>query len=307
MKLVEIKEVVAKVFRYDPSRDREPRYEIFRIPYEKDMRVLDALNKIGDSLNKSLAFQWCCGTKRCGLCGILINGRPGLACWEPVTEEMVLEPLPNLPIIRDLVVDRSPYNNDCQNMNLFLVRKEPYKGYPEKISHRLMEKVYPLFSCLECMLCYSACPKVEVEWEEFAGPAPLMQLGKFALDPRDGEDRITTLLDKGVFHCASCYACADVCPVNIPVTDVIENLKRLCMIRKKEKSPRYVDTFVSTLRKEGEIDAVTLLMKTEGVSVLKRTLKGIQMGLKGKAHIPVSKGKVNKKDIQKIFDLHGEE
>ena len=101
--------VSAKIFRYDPSEDVAPRYETFKIPFESEMRVLDVLDYAAENCGVGIGYRWFCGVKRCGMCGVTVNGKPVLACWEKATPSMVIEPLANMPVIRDLVVDRSAF------------------------------------------------------------------------------------------------------------------------------------------------------------------------------------------------------
>ncbi len=79
------------------------------MPYQKWMRVLDVLNWIAENEATDLAYRWFCGSKMCGTCAVRMNGREVLACWEAAEPVMTIEPLRNLPVIRDLVVDRTPY------------------------------------------------------------------------------------------------------------------------------------------------------------------------------------------------------
>jgi succinate dehydrogenase/fumarate reductase-like Fe-S protein len=81
----------------------------FQVPYQRAMRVLDALNWIAENEAHDLAYRWFCGSKMCGTCALRMNGREVLACWEAVEPDMTIEPLRNLPVIRDLVVDRAPF------------------------------------------------------------------------------------------------------------------------------------------------------------------------------------------------------
>jgi len=121
--MAKIDKVTVKVFRYDPSRDKEPRYETYEVPYFEGMRVLDVLLYIVDYLGEDIAFRWSCGSARCGTCAMLVNGKPKLTCFEPAEKEMVIEPLPNFPIIRDLVVDTSGYYKRLLNFIPYLKRK----------------------------------------------------------------------------------------------------------------------------------------------------------------------------------------
>lgn len=102
-------EVLVKVFRYDPSRDEAPRYQEYRVPRQEGMVIGDVLEFIYEHLDGSLAFRYECRTRQCGSCVLVVNGRPGLACMAPVGQarELILEPLASLPLVRDVVTDRT--------------------------------------------------------------------------------------------------------------------------------------------------------------------------------------------------------
>jgi succinate dehydrogenase/fumarate reductase iron-sulfur protein len=83
----------------------------YRIPYADRMRVMDALNYIREHIDSSLAFRWSCRYyAKCGTCAAMINGKPGLTCYEPATDGMVVGPLANFPVVRDLVIDRREWD-----------------------------------------------------------------------------------------------------------------------------------------------------------------------------------------------------
>ena len=109
-----------------------------------------------------------------------------LACWEAVEPEMTIEPLRNLPVVRDLVVDRAPFERKVAELEPWIERTAPYSGFPEPLSHKDMKNASKALDCIGCMCCYSACPVIGLgDLTDFAGPAPLVQLGQTALDPRN--------------------------------------------------------------------------------------------------------------------------
>ena len=96
------------------------------------MRVLDALNWIAENEATDLAFRWICGSKMCGSCALRMNGREVLACWEAVEPVMTIEPLRNLPVIRDLVVDRTPFEEKVARLEPWIERPRPTRGSPSR-------------------------------------------------------------------------------------------------------------------------------------------------------------------------------
>ncbi len=164
----------------------------------------------------------------CGTCAVRMNGREVLACWEAVEPEMTIEPLRNLPVVRDLVVDRAPFERKVAELEPWLERPAPYAGFPEPLSHKEMKNASKALDCIGCMCCYSACPVIGLgDLTDFAGPAPLVQLGQTALDPRNDPAKVARSLARtGIFNCVSCYKCEEVCPASIPIVSrVIEPLK----------------------------------------------------------------------------------
>ncbi|HMF21887.1 MAG TPA: 2Fe-2S iron-sulfur cluster-binding protein, partial [Pseudolabrys sp.] len=201
--------IVVRIRRQSNGGDR---YDTFNVPYRKWMRVLDALNWIAENAATDLAYRWICGSKMCGTCAVRMNGREVLACWEAVEPEMTVEPLRNLPVIRDLVVDRTPFENKVARLEPWIERLDAYTGFPEPLSHKQMKDASKALDCIGCMCCYSACPVIGLgDLTDFAGPAPLVQLGQTALDPRNSPVKVArSLALTGIFNCVSCYKCEEV-------------------------------------------------------------------------------------------------
>lgn len=226
------KTVTAKIFRYDPSTDQEPRYETYTTPYEKDMRILDVLDRISDDQHVSLAYRWFCGIKKCGACGLVVNGKPILSCWEPALETMTIDPLTNFPIIRDLVVDTEAYDKVVLTLHPTITRRKDVGKFPEVISHDKMEPAYRLMSCLECYVCSAATPanglSVDgVDWSGSPGAAALVLFAKAALDPRDDMDRKALAEASGIKDMPLYSQLKDICPNGIDIlNDAIVPIKK---------------------------------------------------------------------------------
>ncbi|MFQ5894791.1 MAG: 2Fe-2S iron-sulfur cluster-binding protein [Nitrospinota bacterium] len=100
-----------RVYRFDPTRDREPRYDTFEVPRQEGMVVGDALEYIYEHCDGSLAFRYECRTRQCGTCCVEVDGQPSLFCMRSVKEEekeITVEPMSALPVVRDLVTDSRP-------------------------------------------------------------------------------------------------------------------------------------------------------------------------------------------------------
>jgi fumarate reductase (CoM/CoB) subunit B len=276
--------VRARVFRFDPKTDREPRYDEYEVPYSRKMRVLDVLNYIAEDLEEDIAYRWFCGVKKCGTCAVRVNGREVLACWEPAEGRMLIEPLRHAPVVRDLVVDRGPYEDLVFKLLPWLERKETYAGFPERLSHRDMQGAVHALDCLSCLCCLSACPVLDLGDEtNFSGPAPLVQLGQTALDPRDGMDRGALAHDvAGIFNCVSCYKCEEACPVGIPVVSAIIEPLKAKAAQSRPLGSRHARIFSSIIERRGRIDPSELVLRIQGVAALARPGRVLRLLLRGK-------------------------
>jgi len=302
-----MEEVTAKVFRYDPTADGAHRYETYEIPYEKGMRVLGVLLYIQENIDTSLAFRYSCRRRRCGSCGVVVNGKPGLACMEEAKKEMVIEPLPNLPIIRDLVVETEEYEERIQNISPYLVRRKQPEQEPEKLLPRNFATVRPLNQCIECFSCMGACPVNGINWKDFSGPTTLVQLARRLLDPRDDMDRIPDALRAGFVHCVACYSCVNACPVEIGVLEgVIENIRKTYIENERVGYAKYNKTWKDIVVENGIVNPFILMRRTSNInSLLSNMLTGIKFILKGKISLG-SKRIPNHEEIRIIQKVIGE-
>jgi succinate dehydrogenase / fumarate reductase iron-sulfur subunit len=203
----------------------------FSVPYTKWMTVNDVLNYITDELGEDVAYRRYCGVKKCGLCTVVANGHEVLACWSPVTTSTLhIEPLRNLPLIRDLVIDRSHYERAIQEQEPYLVRSGSPAEFPEPLPHGRMRNA-PALDCLSCLACVSAeSPGHEDDGQDTNAymPALLVQVAQQALDPRDstGTARARALPSEAFERTYAAGSAA--CPVHIDIDrDVVSPLAAL--------------------------------------------------------------------------------
>ncbi|MEA2035414.1 MAG: fumarate reductase (CoM/CoB) subunit TfrB [Euryarchaeota archaeon] len=214
-----MKELTARVFRYDPQVDDEPYYDTFTVSVKPGARVLDLLHEVHDRHDSTLSYRYCCGSGQCGSCSVRVNGEPVLACMAEAVDGMTIEPL-NLVVIKDLSVDMEP---------LLEIMASPVTSESEEVTLPTKEEteaIKPLRDCIECLACVSECPAIRVT--DFSGPAAMRQEMRIALDPRDQRNRIPETIEEGLFTCTSCQRCLEVCPKKIKIPGkAIEKLREM--------------------------------------------------------------------------------
>ncbi len=228
--------VIFEILRYNPETDKQPRMQEFEAPVSKGMTVLDGLHWIKENLDASLSWRSSCRMGVCGSCGMFINGYPRLACSNQILhlseKRIVIKPLPNYEIIRDLVPDLEKFFKKHKSVKPYLIRKETaeqnmptgqYFQSPDELT-RYIQFAY----CIKCGLCLSACPTIATD-EKFTGPQALSQAWRYNSDSRDEgcEERKKFIFDKeGVIKCHFAGTCSDVCPKGVDPSFAIQLLKQ---------------------------------------------------------------------------------
>ncbi|MEE8474517.1 MAG: succinate dehydrogenase iron-sulfur subunit [Myxococcota bacterium] len=220
------------VTRFDPDRDEVPKIQSYEVPVQSDWKVLDALNFIKDELDPSLSHRWSCRMAVCGSCGMMVNGEPKLTCKDSLSnygDRVEITPLANFPVIRDLVVEMEGFLERFQKVKPWIVRAKeraveegPLRQSPQELAD------FKQFSmCINCMLCYSACPVVGNE-PDFLGPAAIALGHRYNLDSRDegAEERNEVFREEGgVFACSYANECSEVCPKNVDPAAAVNQAK----------------------------------------------------------------------------------
>ncbi|HLY26318.1 MAG TPA: 2Fe-2S iron-sulfur cluster-binding protein [Aggregatilineales bacterium] len=190
-------------------------YDRYEVSYQEGMSVLDAVKSIGQRV-PDLAYRWECGQGICGVCTIRINGAPALSCTTLARPDTsyTLEPIPGFPVEKDLLVDYTPRLEKLLDVKPYLIEGgQPIATKAEADASKLLR------SCIECMACVAVCP-VSLKTAN-ADALAMVKLARFALDPRDGEDRREMAEEAGLDvytkTCPSCRACATICPRQIDV------------------------------------------------------------------------------------------
>jgi succinate dehydrogenase/fumarate reductase iron-sulfur protein len=202
--------VKCEVFRFDPDSGRGPGYETYVLDVEPTETALSVLMKIYREFDSSLSFRFSCGVVKCGECSILVNGSPCLACAKRVEPEMKIDPLPNLPLIKDVVIDRRKvFDRICKlSPGLSGMRRER-KTVPT-IESDAADRYVRLTECYECLICQSVCPVLESLQEEFIGPLGLLWLAQMSLVRKKNISR--KKIESSIENCQRCGICWSSCP-----------------------------------------------------------------------------------------------
>jgi len=224
--------VELEILRYDPEQDEKPHFQRYTVPYRDDWVVLDAINYVNDELDRTLSYRWSCHMAVCGSCGMVVNGEPALACHtflRDCPERIRIEPLQNFPIERDLVVVMDDFMDKLRSVKPYVVALEE-KNVSAGVNTQTpaeLERFKQYTACINCLLCYSACPQYALN-DSFVGPAALALAHRYNLDSRDvgrsaREDVVAS--NAGIWECSFVGACSDVCPKSVDPAAAIQQTK----------------------------------------------------------------------------------
>jgi len=198
------KEIKVRVFRYDSGKSR---YQDYEVRYTPPVTILDLLRLINQEQDPCLAFRSSCGMGKCGSCALSVNGKPVLSCQEVVKgEEILIEPLPNFPVVKDLIVARDRYE---ERMISVLEAEPAFPLLPPRPSD---DPIWP--ECVECLACDGACPLVAEIPQRYLGPALMAGTAdlKKATPLREWES---------AYHCLLCGECTAICPSKVRMDDIL--------------------------------------------------------------------------------------
>ncbi|MFN3743540.1 MAG: succinate dehydrogenase/fumarate reductase iron-sulfur subunit [Hyphomicrobiaceae bacterium] len=213
-------------------------YQAFTVPRRDSQTVLDVVTWIQRHADPTLAYRFACRVGVCGSCAMTVNGRPRWTCRTHVAKvieggRLEIGPLANLPVIRDLAADMSPFFEKWQKAEGTFV--------PSRTRHEPLETISPesperqaadaAIECINCGVCYAACDTVR--WNPaYFGPAALNRSWSLVNDVRDTGNlkRLAAAASSGGCHnCHSHQSCEQLCPKGLNPTASIAGLKRRTM------------------------------------------------------------------------------
>jgi fumarate reductase iron-sulfur subunit len=219
-----------RVARYRPEQETEPSAQEYDVPLREHWSVLDGLNYIKDHLDGTLSYRWSCRMGICGSCGMTVNGDPKLTCGTFLTDlapgPVQVEPLRNFPVIRDLVVELGDFMRKLVKVKPWIVSGQSSDGEHLQTPEEMDEyKQYSM--CINCMLCYAACPIYGLD-PGFMGPAAIALAQRYNLDSRDqgAPERLDVLIEhEGLWGCTFVGECTTVCPKDVDPAGAIQRYK----------------------------------------------------------------------------------
>jgi succinate dehydrogenase / fumarate reductase, iron-sulfur subunit len=272
-----------KIRRYKPESGKGPYWEQFDVELEDSLSVLDGILQAKDREDGSIGVRCSCRAAICGSCGMKINGESGLACKTQIghahaaanrrnggTNPIVVEPMGNMPVIKDLVTDmESTHWTKIRRVTPWLL---PAGDPPEReyvVPPESMIDITQSMACIQCGACVSACLSMEAD-PDFIGPAALAKAYRFVGDPRDAEakERLYDLAQDphGIYDCTHCFSCIDACPKGVAPMDQIMRLRRLAgrdhEIDDVNNGHRHESAFVKIIEKKGTLDESLLLQES---------------------------------------------
>ena len=303
-------EIAVTIKRFNPIRDEGPYKEEHKISVDGKGRltILDALQIIKEREDGGLSFRCSCRSGICGSCAVRVNGNEALACTTDILEiskrygKVIIEPLKNLNVIKDLVVDLRPMWDRLKKSGPWLVSD----GVQEfKWDKRIQGSLDTSSGCILCGACYSDCEAFKVD-PDFLGPAVFNKGYRFVIDPRDRgrKDRLKRLAESGLWHCSHCYLCSSICPKGINPKDSISYLRNQAyrMGLRDDPGARYLDGFYRGVKKRGRLSELLIFLKVKGVNIVKEIPFFSKVLIHGK--VPwLKKPILNIDEVRKIYDI----
>jgi len=270
-----------KVRRYNPESGETAYWQEFGVDLDPERSVLDGILQVKDREDASVAVRCSCRAAICGSCAVKVNGKTALACNTRISDAaeaagrdqpIVVEPMNNMPVIKDLIVDMDAVHwKKIQRVVPWLL---PEGDPPEReyiVDPESMIDITQSMACIQCGACVGACLSLEVD-PEFIGPAALAKAYRFVGDPRDDQtlERLKDLAEDphGLYDCTHCFACIEVCPKDVAPMSQIMRLRRKATndfgIKDKNNGYGHEKGFVDIVEKWGTLHEAQLLPRSFG-------------------------------------------
>jgi len=310
---METKEAVLRVLRFNPERDEKPHYQAFNVKIDNRITVLDVLEDIKHEQDASLTFRRSCRSGICGSCAMKINGLAKLACkTRAIIEvgrhgEVLVEPMENMPPIRDLVADMGEFWREIDRGTPWLVWDESLGGSLKEnmLTNEQQQISSKIADCIMCGCCFSDCVSRTFD-KNFNGPASLAKIYRFVSDPRDkeGAKRIHGLVEMGLWSCTHCFFCWSQCPRDVRPVAAISELRVLSFNSlDPSQGAHHVAAFMDSVKGTGMLNESMLYLRTMRWNVLRDAGLILKMAAKGKAPSPFPRAIPKISEVRSLYRL----
>ena len=230
-----------EVYRWNPDTGENPRIDIFHIDLDScGPMVLDAVLKIKNEIDTTLAFRRSCREGVCGSCAMNVNGKNTLVCTKAIEDyegTIKIFPLPHMEVIKDLVADMTNFFAQYASIKPWIKTQTPAPADRERLqSKEERKKLDGLYECVLCACCSTSCPSYWWNSDEYLGPATLLQASRWLEDSRDENagERLDELEDPyKLYRCHTIMSCTDTCPKGLNPAKAIADIKKMMAIRQQ--------------------------------------------------------------------------
>lgn len=269
-----MEQVVYRIRRFD---GRKEFWQEYSFAHEPNKTVLWGLLKIKETIDPSLTFVAACRSAVCGACAVRVNGETVLACETPLDAllgrfgaTLVLEPLGNFPVIRDLVVDWEPKAARLAEAKPWLMPREEFSAEAGcRQTQAEFKKINAQTNCILCGACASECNKLTMGDDDFYEPFVYTKAGKFVADSRDGAaaEHLRPVLAHGLWKCVHCQECVTKCPKRVAPAEDIAALRResIRLGLTDNQGARHALAFADDITNTGRLNETTMAVKTDGL------------------------------------------
>ncbi|MBF6599213.1 MAG: succinate dehydrogenase iron-sulfur subunit [Dehalococcoidia bacterium] len=275
--------VKLKVRRTDPEHGAAG-YSQYAIDMPESSTLLDALIQVREYEDGTLALRCSCRSAICGSCSMRVDRRARLACRAKIItvtggdeeHEILVEPMTNMPVIKDLIVDQELFFSKIRQVDPYLQPLGPVPEREYRVPNEAMIDLTHTMNCIMCGACVSDCTVLEVD-KNFIAPAALAKAYRFAADPRDGHthERLEKLSEySGIWDCTRCNMCVEVCPKGVAPMNRILQLREMAMEAgiQNNAGARHTNIFTKSIIDGGRLNEVWMLPGSVGMFNVPRLL-----------------------------------
>ncbi len=202
------------IHRYDADKDPAAYVQTYELLHDANGTVLEVLVRIRETLDDTLAFRSACEAAKCGSCAVRLNGRPVLACRTIIDGgDLDIRPLPNFPVVRDLIVDRERYETGFVRMLSYETGAEKGEAAPAVLPESRIDYAN-LSRCIGCLICNAACPVAAEMADAFPSPAVIAEVLSAGVRTKKG-DRAGAPVAENIDSCSLCLNCHTFCPSGV--------------------------------------------------------------------------------------------